>query len=71
MESAIDLSSTLFLVSSKSGGTIETLSQFRYFYERLTVEGGDNAGSHFVAITDPGIAARSNSPRSTASAACS
>lgn len=53
-ESAIDVAKTLFIVSSKSGGTIETLSQFRYFYERLTVEGVPNAGSHFVTITDPG-----------------
>ena len=54
VEHAIDLSKTLFIVSSKSGGTIETLSQFRYFYERLTVEGVPNVGSHFVTITDPG-----------------
>jgi len=36
-------------VSSKSGGTIETLSHMRYFYERT---GGD--GSRFCAVTDPG-----------------
>src|SRR3954462_969103 len=33
-EAAIDLDSTLFIVSSKSGGTIETLSHFRYFHEK-------------------------------------
>ena len=49
LESALDVSKTLFLVSSKSGGTIETLSHFRYFFERT---GGN--GSQFVAITDPG-----------------
>jgi transaldolase/glucose-6-phosphate isomerase len=49
LESSLDLSKTLFLVSSKSGGTIETLSHFRYFFERT---GGN--GSQFVAITDPG-----------------
>lgn len=49
LERAVDLSKTLFLVSSKSGGTVETLSHFRYFFERA---GGN--GSQFVAITDPG-----------------
>jgi transaldolase/glucose-6-phosphate isomerase len=47
-ERAVDLERTLFLVSSKSGGTIETLSQLRYFWSRLP------RGEHFVAITDPG-----------------
>jgi transaldolase / glucose-6-phosphate isomerase len=45
---AIDLDRTLFVVSSKSGGTIETLSQFKLFHSLQ----GD--GSHFVAVTDPG-----------------
>jgi transaldolase/glucose-6-phosphate isomerase len=49
LERSLDLDKTLFLVSSKSGGTIETLSHMRYFYER---SGGD--GKRFVAITDPG-----------------
>src|SRR4051794_941419 len=49
VDSAIDPARTLFLVSSKSGGTIETLSAFHLFWERT---GGD--GSRFVAITDPG-----------------
>jgi transaldolase/glucose-6-phosphate isomerase len=54
-EQAIDLKSTLFIVSSKSGGTIETLSQFRYFYARASEAlGADEAGKHFVAVTDPG-----------------
>jgi len=54
-EQAIDLSKTVFLVSSKSGGTIETRSQFEYFFARVREEvGGDKAGDHFVAITDPG-----------------
>jgi glucose-6-phosphate isomerase/transaldolase/glucose-6-phosphate isomerase len=47
--SAVDLDKTLFIVSSKSGGTIETLSHMRYFYERT---GQD--GSRFCAVTDPG-----------------
>jgi transaldolase / glucose-6-phosphate isomerase len=48
-ERAIELDKTLFIVSSKSGGTIETLSHMRYFYERT---GGN--GSQFCAVTDPG-----------------
>ncbi|TMK64111.1 MAG: transaldolase, partial [Actinobacteria bacterium] len=35
VERAIDLSKSLFVVSSKSGGTIETLSQFRYYHSRV------------------------------------
>jgi transaldolase/glucose-6-phosphate isomerase len=48
-ERAVELDKTLFVVSSKSGGTIETLSHMRYFFER---SGGD--GSRFCAVTDPG-----------------
>ena len=51
----IDPAYTLFLVSSKSGGTIETLSGYSYF--RSLVEkavGSNSAGQSFVAITDPG-----------------
>src|ERR687894_3111454 len=33
-EASVDLDKTLFIVSSKSGGTIETLSHMRYFFER-------------------------------------
>jgi transaldolase/glucose-6-phosphate isomerase len=49
LDASLDLARTLFIVSSKSGGTIETLSQFAHFYERT----GHN-GDQFVAITDPG-----------------
>jgi transaldolase / glucose-6-phosphate isomerase len=54
VEGRIDLEKTLFVVSSKSGGTIETLSQFRYFYAKVQERAADGAGSHFVAVTDPG-----------------
>ncbi len=47
----IDLRHSLFVVSSKSGGTSETTSFFRYFWSRYPAE---EAGRHFVAITDPG-----------------
>jgi transaldolase/glucose-6-phosphate isomerase len=55
VEKSIDLDKALFLVSTKSGGTIETLSLFKYFHARVSEAVGDDAaGSHFVAITDPG-----------------
>jgi transaldolase/glucose-6-phosphate isomerase len=48
IERAITLKTTLFIVASKSGGTVETLSFYKYFYA-LT---GANP-SQFIAITDP------------------
>lgn len=53
VERQIDLDRTLFLVSSKSGTTTETLSFFRYFWHKMK-ERTENPGNHFVAITDPG-----------------
>ena len=44
---------TLYLVSSKSGGTLETLSFFKYFYG-VVGQTKSNPGENFVAITDPG-----------------
>jgi transaldolase/glucose-6-phosphate isomerase len=49
LERSLDLERTLFIVSSKSGGTIETLSHMRYFFERANRD-----GRRFVAVTDPG-----------------
>ena len=54
VEAAVDLETTLFIVSSKSGGTTETASFHAYFYERLRELDGDHAGHHFVAVTDEG-----------------
>jgi glucose-6-phosphate isomerase len=48
VEGALDLQRTLFVVSSKSGGTIEPLSLFAYFFSLV------DHGNSFVAITDPG-----------------
>ncbi|MEW5960100.1 MAG: bifunctional transaldolase/phosoglucose isomerase [Chloroflexota bacterium] len=48
-----DPAKTLFLVSSKSGGTLETLSFFKFFYD-LVGQRRPNPGENFVAITDPG-----------------
>jgi len=51
----LDPKKTLYIVSTKSGGTVETLSFMKYFYNAVSsaVE-PEEAGSHFVAITDPG-----------------
>jgi glucose-6-phosphate isomerase len=48
-----DLSRTLFIVSSKSGGTTETMSFFYTFYDALSKKNSD-PGKHFIAITDSG-----------------
>jgi len=54
LDDALDLSRTLFVVSSKSGTTTEPEAFFRYFYERMQkAVGSQYAGSHFVAVTDP------------------
>jgi transaldolase/glucose-6-phosphate isomerase len=53
-EASAHLDRTLFLVASKSGTTIETMSQYKYFRGRLEREGVEHAGAQFVAITDPG-----------------
>jgi len=47
---------SLFLVSSKSGGTVEVSSMERFFWKRMTATLGNQAGRHFVAITDPATA---------------
>ena len=51
----IDLDKTLVMVSSKSGGTVETADLMAYFFHRFEKNVSDYA-SHFVAITDPGSA---------------
>ena len=51
----LDPARTLFVVSTKSGGTVETFSFFRYFYRWVVrALGTAAAGRHFIAITDPG-----------------
>ncbi|MBN9041014.1 MAG: transaldolase [Rhizobiales bacterium 62-47] len=55
MERTVDLAKTLFIVSSKSGGTTEPNALKDYFYGRMQAKvGQDAAGAHFVAVTDPG-----------------
>jgi glucose-6-phosphate isomerase/transaldolase/glucose-6-phosphate isomerase len=50
----IDARRTLFIVSSKSGGTIEVMSFFKYFWSLIEKKKRARAGENFVAITDPG-----------------
>ena len=51
----IDISKTLFLVSSKSGNTLETNNLYNYFRDVVETKlGSIKAGEHFVAITDSG-----------------
>lgn len=53
VQQSVDAKRTLFLVSSKSGGTIEPLSLFAHFYRsEIGQRAGD--GQNFAAITDPG-----------------
>jgi len=54
-EQKINLATTLFIVSSKSGTTLEPNIFKQYFYERVQQTiGTEKAGSRFIAITDPG-----------------
>jgi len=55
IEGSVDLKRTLFIVSSKSGSTLEPNIFKQYFYERAAAALGEAAAAaHFVAITDPG-----------------
>jgi glucose-6-phosphate isomerase len=55
VDDTIKLENTLFLISTKSGSTIETVSMMKYFYHRLVSKvGATKAGEQFIAITDPG-----------------
>ena len=54
-EGKIEIPKTLFIVSSKSGSTLEPNIFKQYFFERTKqAVGAEKAGSHFIAITDPG-----------------
>ena len=55
INNSVDPATTLIIVSTKSGTTVETVSLMNYFYnEFCKVLGSEKAGSHFAAITDPG-----------------
>ncbi|MHB8510120.1 MAG: glucose-6-phosphate isomerase [Candidatus Dormibacteria bacterium] len=45
---------TIHVIASKSGGTLETLSHFRWFMERVRGADPEHVGHHFIAITDEG-----------------
>jgi transaldolase / glucose-6-phosphate isomerase len=55
IENQVDLATTLCIVASKSGSTLEPNIFKQYFFDRMQqVVGKDKAGEHFIAITDPG-----------------
>jgi transaldolase/glucose-6-phosphate isomerase len=55
LESRLDMAKTLFIVSSKSGTTLEPNIFKAYFFEKAKeAVGAAQAGSRFVAVTDPG-----------------
>ena len=61
IEDAVALKQTLFIVSSKSGSTLEPNILKDYFFARAeTVLGKGKAGAHFIAITDPGSKLEAN-----------
>ncbi len=55
IEQAVELGRTLFIVSSKSGSTLEPNIFLEYFFDRVSsVLGPSKAGANFAAVTDPG-----------------
>ncbi len=55
IKAKVDLKKTICIVSSKSGSTLEPNIYKQYFFERVKSKvGGNEAGSRFIAITDPG-----------------
>jgi transaldolase/glucose-6-phosphate isomerase len=55
LQAHINIANTLFIVSSKSGGTTEPNVMKDYFFERVSEAiGADKAGHRFIAVTDPG-----------------
>ncbi|HEY4985425.1 MAG TPA: bifunctional transaldolase/phosoglucose isomerase, partial [Bradyrhizobium sp.] len=55
MERSVNLAKTVFIVSSKSGGTTEPNAMKDYFFARVSETiGAEKAGHRFIAVTDPG-----------------
>ncbi|MEW6683716.1 MAG: bifunctional transaldolase/phosoglucose isomerase [Nitrospirota bacterium] len=52
-ERRVDLAKTLCIVSSKSGSTTEPIVFYQHFFDRMRRIKGEQAGDHFIAITDP------------------
>lgn len=64
LEKSIDLKKTFFIVSSKSGSTLEPTIFKEYFYSRLqTVLNKKEVGDRFIAITDPGSKLETNAKK--------
>src|SRR5499427_3264855 len=62
---AVDLARTLFIVSSKSGSTLEPNIFKDYYFDRVQrIAGREHAGDQFIAITDPGSAMQQAAERS-------
>jgi glucose-6-phosphate isomerase len=54
-EKKLNPEKALYIVSTKSGGTVETMSFMKYFFTSVSKKiGKENATKHFIAITDPG-----------------
>jgi transaldolase / glucose-6-phosphate isomerase len=54
IESNINIATTLFIVSSKSGTTAEVIAFYEYFFYRVSSIKKERAGENFIAITDEG-----------------
>lgn len=54
VENEINISKTLFIVSSKSGTTAEVMALYNYFFNKVFALKGEAAGENFIAITDEG-----------------
>jgi transaldolase / glucose-6-phosphate isomerase len=55
LEGKLEIPTTLFIISSKSGTTTEPNAFYAYFHEKVSKEvGADSAGRNFAAVTDPG-----------------
>jgi transaldolase/glucose-6-phosphate isomerase len=55
IDGAVNLAKTMFIVSSKSGSTLEPNIFLDYFLDRVAkLRGKEKVGEHFVAVTDPG-----------------
>jgi transaldolase/glucose-6-phosphate isomerase len=63
IEDRIDLANTLFIVSSKSGTTLEPNIFKQYFFERAKDVVGEQVANRFIAITDPGSKLREEAER--------
>jgi transaldolase/glucose-6-phosphate isomerase len=55
-EARSDPQRTLYIIASKSGGTVEPNAMFKFFWHHVKAVKGDRAGENFIAITDPGTA---------------